>query len=179
MGPCGRSACSQGSAAPAAAELSGQAARGALDQITTPEQLAKLRRLVASAASAASTAAVRAAMSELGAQHLGAAVQQTAESVAERTSALAVRGAVHELFPACDGGDPGACIEQRVEAISRAASRGATRGARDSLGLLALGAAFVLGVACASLVAWGSAVRVERRIARARTGYASPSTSAT
>ena len=150
-----------------------KAVEGALTELDSPKEVARIEHMVSEAASAAATAAVadatRQLMLELGADGEGPlAVSFT--RTGQRVSSAAVGSAVGSvgsellaLAPECAGPDPLACIEKRLQQTARATAASFSEGVRQTLGWQLLLVAFGLGAGGGVLGAWIWSLRDVRR----------------
>jgi hypothetical protein len=86
---------------------------------------------------------------------LGASLGATAAQISG-SAVQGARGELDGLFPGCEGADRRACLEAGVRSLGRAAATGFVEGIAASSGWVALGLAFLIGVA-AVLLAQGGA----------------------
>jgi hypothetical protein len=148
-------------------ELFGErAVVGAVGSLSDPEQVARIRQVVAEASAQAAqtlTETISRSLTEQlgldGAGPLGTSLQ----AIARSTATSATDGALHAFAPACAAGDT-ACVDRRVGELSRQAAIGFMRGVRDQVGLLLLGLAFLAGLATALGVTLALAILRARRI---------------
>jgi hypothetical protein len=145
------------------------AVEGAIAALDTPEQRAKIQRLVTEAVSAAATTAVEDAtrlfVAQLGPDGQGPLAVSLART-GERISASAVGsvgGELAALVPECAGPDQLGCIERRLQQTARTTAASFTTGVKDSLGWHFLLIAFSLGVASGVIGAWLWSMRYVRR----------------
>jgi hypothetical protein len=162
--------------------IAGRAVDGAITHLTSPQNVAAVQRVVQAATSQAvksaldaasqpvlgtgigrvellveeTTTALRTSLSEglvsdLGRDGhgpLGASLSATARNAA----ASATDGALVRLLPTCTADDPD-CLDRRLAELSYDAAAGFMRGVRDSIEVGALIAAFLAGLAVATIVA--------------------------
>ena len=145
------------------------AVEGAVEALDTPEQRARIDRLIAQAVSVAATTAVRDATRQFAAQ-LGPDGQGplavSMSRTGERISASAVDSVGIELatlVPECTGPDQLSCIERRLQHTARTTAASFTTGIKDSLGWQFLLLAFAMGVASGVIGAWLWSMRHVRR----------------
>ena len=139
---------------------------GALD---TPEQRARIDRLVAQAVSVATTAAVETAARQLVAElgpdgrgPLAVSMSRTGERV---TSSVTdeVGGELAALLPECPGPDRLGCLERRLQQTARTTAASFTSGVKETLGWQLLLVAFALGAGGGVTGAWLWSLRHHRR----------------
>jgi hypothetical protein len=154
---------------PEVQKAAGKAVEGALTELASAEEIARIDRVVSQAAATAAGAAVaRAAeklMAQLGEEGNGPLAVSFART-GERVSAAAVGSVGSELLalaPECAGPDPLACIEKRLQQTARTTAASFTAGVRETLGWQLLLVAFGLGAGGGVLGTWLWSLRLERR----------------
>lgn len=158
---------------PPAKVAAANAVSGVMAALDTPEQQARMRRLVAQAVSAATEAAVddvsRRLVAELGPDGSGPLAVRLSQ-VGERMSASVAGGVVSgvgtelaALAPECGGPDRAACLERRLQQTTRTTAATFTKGVRDTIGWPLLLVAFALGALGGVLGSWLLSLRHERR----------------
>jgi hypothetical protein len=153
--------------------IAARAVEGAVRELDSPDEAARIDHLVSQAASTAADAAVAKAteklMAQLGAQGegpLAVSFARTGERVGERVTAAALGSVGSELLalaPECAGPDPLACIEKRLQQTARTTAASFSAGVRETLGWQLLLVAFGLGAGGGVLGAWLWSLRLERR----------------
>jgi hypothetical protein len=168
-------------------ELGAQrAVRAGVAQLSSPEQLAELRRVAEEAAAAAVTRALQAALagSPSPVERLATEAAEgfreslstglagdlgeagplaTGVSGAVRLAAAsATDGAVGRIFPGCAPEDA-TCLDRRIAALSQQAAVGFGAGLKKSLGLAALVLAFIAGAVVTLMVMLVIQLEVKRR----------------
>jgi hypothetical protein len=145
-----------------------------LNHLQKPENLAKLQVIVKSASGEAADEVhdklVQDLVRDLGGEgELGRMISATASQAANS----AADGALRRLLPDCEANDA-RCLDRRVEELSHRAGSGLMRGLRESVKMVALLIAFLMGALVATLI--GVLVRL-RPISRgeAAPGRAIPS----
>jgi hypothetical protein len=146
-----------------------QAVESAIEALDTPEQRARIQRMVSDAAGAATETAVervtRQLVAALGAEGEGPLTATLSKS-SERiaTSSVGSVGAqLAALMPECTGPDKLDCIERRLQRTARATAVSFTSGVEQSIGWEVCAAAFVLGAGGGVLGAWLWSLRNVRR----------------
>jgi len=146
-----------------------KAVEGAVTELASPVEVARIEHMVSEAASAAATTAVadatRQLMLELGANGEGPLAVSFART-GERVSAAAVGSLGSELIalaPECAGPDPLGCVEKRLQQTARATAASFSAGVRETLGWQLLLVAFGLGAGGGVLGAWLWSMRDVRR----------------
>jgi hypothetical protein len=154
---------------PQVQKAAAKAVEGALTELDSPEEVARIEHLVSQAASAAADVAVAKAteklLAQLGEEGDGPLAVSFART-GERVSAAAVGSVGSELLalaPECAGPDPLACIEKRLQQTARATAASFSAGVRETLGWQLLLVAFGLGAGGGVLGAWLWSLRLERR----------------
>jgi hypothetical protein len=167
-------------------QIASHAVEAAVAKLSSPEQMAELRRVAAAAAEAAVERALQTALEgepspvdRLAAEAAGGFRESLSSGLAgdlgERgplatsisgtvrlAAASATDGAVGRLFPGCTAGDS-ACLERRLAALSEEAAFGFGAGLKKSLGLPALVLAFLAGAAATLMVLLLIQLEVRRR----------------
>ena len=153
------------------------AVAGAMAALDTPEQQARIQRLVAQAVSAATQAVVddvsRQLVAELGADGSGplaVSLSQAGERVSSSVAGGVVGGVLSgvgtelaALAPECTGPDRADCLERRLQQTTRTTAATFTKGVRDTIGWQLLLVAFALGALGGLLGSWLLSLRHERR----------------
>lgn len=145
------------------------AVEGAVGALDTPEQRARIQRMVQEAVSAAATTAVQDASRQLIAQlgpdgqgPLAISLARAGEHIS--TSAVGSVGSeLAALVPECAGPDQLSCIERRLQQTARTTAASFTSGVKDSLGWHVLLIVFALGLSSGVLGAWLWSLRWVRR----------------
>jgi hypothetical protein len=145
------------------------AVEGAVEALDTPEQRARIERLLAQAIAAAAQTAVREATREMvvslgpdGQGPLATSLSRTGENLA--TSAVGGVGAqLASLVPECAGPDQLDCIERRLQRTARSTAASFTSGVKETLGWQLMLVAFVLGAGGGVLASWLWSLRQYRR----------------
>jgi hypothetical protein len=154
---------------PQVQKTAAKAVEGAVTELASPAEVARIEHMVSEAASAAATTAVadatRQLMLELGADGEGPLAVSFART-GERVSAAAVGSLSSELLalaPECAGPDPLDCLEKRLQQTARATAASFSAGVRETLGWQLLLVAFGLGAGGGVLGAWLWSMRDVRR----------------
>ena len=127
--------------------------------------------LMAQAARAAIEDAVRGLIRDLGGNGEGPLAESLA-STGKNLSASVVGGAVDKLadtFPGCRGPDALACIDRKIQEMSRSAASGFSSGVRESIGWPLLIVAGLIGLVLGLLGHWLWSLRSHGRVLRTRT----------
>jgi hypothetical protein len=142
---------------------------GAVAELDTPEQRARIQRLIAESVSTAVNTAMQKATQQVVAQ-LGPDGQGplavSLSRTGERISANAVGSVGSELaglVPECTGPDQLGCIERRLQQTARTTAASFTTGIKDSIGWHLLLIAFALGGVVGVIGAWLWSLRYVRR----------------
>jgi len=149
------------------------AVEGAVEALDTPEQRARIDRLIAHAVSVAATTAVENATRQLvadlgpdGRGPLAVSIKRTGEQLTSSvTSSVTdqVGSELAALVPECPGPDRLACLERRLQQTARVTATSFTTGVKDSIGWQILLVAFALGAGGGVLGAWLWSLRHYRR----------------
>jgi hypothetical protein len=145
------------------------AVEGAVEALDTPEQRARIERMVTQAVGAAATTAVErvtqqlvAALGTEGEGPLADSLSKTSERLA--ASAVGSVGTqLAALVPECTGPDQLDCIERRLQRTARTTAASFTSGVEQTIGWQVCLAAFVLGAGGGVLGAWFWSLRTVRR----------------
>jgi hypothetical protein len=154
---------------PQVQKVAAKAVEGAVTELDSPAEVARIDHLVSQAASTAANAAVAKAteklMAQLGEQGEGPLAVSFART-GQRVSAAAVGSVGSELLalaPECAGPDPLACIEKRLQQTARTTAASFSAGVRETLGWQFLLVAFGLGAGGGVLGTWLWSLRPVRR----------------
>jgi hypothetical protein len=154
---------------PQVQKVAGKAVEGAVTELDSPAEIARIDHLVSQAATTAADAAVARAteklLAQLGEEGDGPLAVSFART-GERVSAAALGSVGSELLalaPECAGPDPLACIEKRLQQTARTTAASFSAGVRETLGWQLLLVAFGLGAGGGVLGAWLWSLRLERR----------------
>jgi hypothetical protein len=141
-----------------------RAVEGTIAALDTPEQKARIERIVAAAVDSATRTAVDSATSQLIAQlgprgdgPLGRSLTSTGAQMSTAIVQSVMGGVGAELSalaPDCGGADRLACVQQRLNAMARSTAAGFTSGVKESLGWQVLFLAFVVGTAAGAFGSW-------------------------
>lgn len=143
-----------------------RAVAGAVDSLSDPEQVARIRRVVAEASAQAAqtlTETLSRRLTEQLGRDGGGPLGTSLQAIARGTATAASEGALHVFAPACAAGDA-VCVDRRVGELSRVAAIGFVRGVREQVGFLLLGLAFLAGLATALGVTLALAILRARRL---------------
>jgi hypothetical protein len=163
-----------------------QAIEAGLLSLSSPRQMAQLRRVAEAAAEAAVARALDSAVAgspspieQVASEAAGGFRDSLSSGLAgdlgengplvtslsgtvQRVAASATEGTMGRLFPGCTAEDT-ACVDRRISALSREAADGFGRGLRESLGLPALILAFLAGAVVTLMVLLTLRHEVRRR----------------
>lgn len=145
--------------------------------LDTPEQQARIQRLVEQAVSVATKAAIddatRRLMEQLGPDgsgSLGVSLSQTGErfsaSVADGVSGSVVKGVKAELaslVPECTGPDRAACLDRHLQQTTHTVAATFTKGVRDTIGWQLALIAFAVGALSGVIGSWLFSLRRHER----------------
>jgi len=145
------------------------AVEGAMEALDTPEQRARIERLlehaIALAAQTAADTAAREMVASLGPDGQGP-LANSLSKVGENMATSAVGGVgaqLASLVPECTGPDQLECIERRLQRTAHATAASFTSGVKESIGWQLLLIAFVVGAGGGLLASWLWSLRHVRR----------------